>query len=232
MIKYNLVALLPMKGNSERVPGKNFRDFCGKPLFQWILDSLLSVERVQAVIINTDARNILHEHGLIESDRIIIHDRPKEICGDLVSMNRVIENDLSRIDSAHFLMTHTTNPLLTPNSIENALDAYFTGGDFDSAFSVNRINSRFYDEKGIPLNHDPQELMRTQDLPPLFEENSNFYIFNPDSFAKTSARIGKKPLMIETEPFESTDIDTPSDWILAEMIAKHYMKEGKICSSF
>ena len=72
MNKQKIVALLPMKANSERVKGKNFRDFNGKPLFRWILDTLLRVDDIDCVVINTDAREILAEHGLVETDKIII----------------------------------------------------------------------------------------------------------------------------------------------------------------
>ena len=226
--KFELVALLPMKANSERVVGKNFKNFCGKPLFRWMLDNLLEIDRVDAVVINTDAEQLLREHGLPDDPRIMIHDRPKEICGDLVSMNRIIENDLSRIDSNYFLMTHTTNPLLTTRSIESALDLYLGSREYDSAFSVNRIQTRFYDRHATAINHDPANLLRTQDLTPWFEENSNFYLFSPESFAKTNARIGQRPLMVETEPFESTDIDTPADWELAEVLVDYYRRKGKI----
>ena len=86
-MKHHTVALLPMKANSERVTGKNFRDFCGKPLFRWMLDTLIAVTRIEKVVINTDARSILADHGLVEGGKIIIRDRPAEICGDHVSMN-------------------------------------------------------------------------------------------------------------------------------------------------
>jgi CMP-N-acetylneuraminic acid synthetase len=85
-----VVALLPMKANSERVRGKNFKEFCGKPLFRWILDTLLEVDEIDQIIINTDARQILAENGLNDTTRITIRDRKPEICGDLVSMNKVL----------------------------------------------------------------------------------------------------------------------------------------------
>ena len=106
-----IVALLPMKANSERVKGKNFRDFHGKPLFRWILDSLMEVEEIGQVIINTDARHILRENGVIDSDRILIRDRKPEICGDMISMNLVLADDVENVEADIFLMTHTTNPL-------------------------------------------------------------------------------------------------------------------------
>ncbi len=111
-----VVALLPMKASSERVTGKNFRDFSGKPLFRWILDTLLEVEEIDQVIINTDARHILAEKGLIDTGRVMIRDRKPEICGDLVSMNIVLADDLENVDADIYLMTHTTNPLMSADT--------------------------------------------------------------------------------------------------------------------
>ena len=158
--KYNIVALLPMKANSERVKGKNFKDFCGKPLFRWTLDTLISEKRIDKVIINTDARSILKDHNLKDDERVLIRDRKKSICGDHVSMNKIIHDDLLNIDSNLYLMTHTTNPLLTSLSISKSIDLYMKGldKDYDSLFTVNKIQSRFYDENSNPINHDPDDL--------------------------------------------------------------------------
>lgn len=220
-----VVALLPMKANSERVKGKNFRDFCGKPLFAWILDTLLEVEEIDQVIINTDARNILEENGLIDSDRVLIRDRKPEICGDLVSMNLVLADDVENVDADIYLMTHTTNPLMSSNTVRKALKSYREAKEeerVDSLFTVDKIQTRFYRSDCSPVNHDPDNLVRTQDLEPWFEENSNLYIFSRDSFNHTQARIGKRPKMYESAPFESIDIDTPEDWDLA-IIAAQYL---------
>ena len=226
--KYNIVALLPMKANSERVKGKNFKDFCGKPLFRWILDALICEKRIEKIIINTDARSILEDRNLKDDERVLIRDRNKGICGDHVSMNKIIHDDLSNIDSCLYLMTHTTNPLLTNLSISKSIDLYIKGLDkgYDSLFTVNKIQSRFYDENSNPINHDPNNLIRTQDLNPWYEENSNLYLFSKASFLKTNSRIGKCPQMMITEPFESTDIDTPADWELAEILVDYYKKKG------
>jgi len=218
---YKLVALLPMKANSARVAGKNFRNFAGRPLFRWILDSLLALDKVELVIINTDAREILAKHGLVDSDRVLIRDRKPEICGDFVSMNKVLADDVAAIDSESYLMTHTTNPLLTSDSLRRAYQSYLSGLNkgYDSLFSVNFYQTRFYREDGSAVNHDPDNLVRTQDLEPWYEENSNIYLFNRESFAATNARIGKKPKMFETPHLESADIDDATGWHLAEIIA-------------
>ena len=115
--KPRIVALLPMKANSERVKGKNFRLFNGKPLFQWVLDTLLSVEEIDLVVINTDARHILAENGLVDRERVLIRDRKPEICGDFVSMNLVLGDDVANVPADIYLMTHTTNPLMTADTV-------------------------------------------------------------------------------------------------------------------
>jgi len=221
-----VVALLPMKANSERVKGKNFRQFNGKPLFRWILDTLLEVADIDQVVINTDARHILAENGLADSQRVMIRDRKPEICGDMVSMNLVLADDVENVDADIYLMTHTTNPLLSADTIRRALAAFKNAqseGDADSLFTVDKIQTRFYRANSTPVNHDPDNLVRTQDLEPWFEENSNLYIFTRDSFAKTNARIGVSPMLFESPKFESIDIDTPEDWDFAVVAADYLM---------
>lgn len=217
-----VVALLPMKANSTRVKGKNFRDFCGKPLFRWMFDALLEIEEIDQIIINTDARDILEKNGLAECERICIRDRRASICGDLVSMNTILADDVENINADLYLMTHTTNPLLKSATLRDAIFAFKEvrkTESIDSLFSVNKVQSRFYHRDGTPVNHDPDNLIPTQNLEPWFEENSNIYIFTYESFQQTQARIGRKPMMYETPALESIDIDTPDDWILAEHIA-------------
>lgn len=226
---YKAVALLPMKANSERVRGKNFREFCGKPLFRWMLDTLLEVDEIDRVIINTDARHILAEHGLVESERVIIRDRRPEICGDTVSMNLVIADDVAGVASDAYLMTHTTNPLLSAVTLRKALAAYLqakAAGSADSLFTVDKVQDRFYRADTSAVNHDPKNLLRTQDLEPWYQENSNLYIFSRESFAAANARIGLKPMMFEGPAFESIDIDTPDDWNFA-VVAARFMLEQK-----
>lgn len=227
MPRPRLVALLPMKASSIRVPGKNFKDFCGKPLFRWVLDTLLSIEVIDQVIINTDARDILIDHGLSESDRLIIRDRREDLRGNMVSMNLVLADDVLAAPADIYLMTHTTNPFISKETILGGLEkfqkAYYLSLA-DSLFTVNQIQSRFYRANALPLNHDPNNLIPTQDLDPWFEENSNLYIFTKESFKKTAARIGKHPIMYLTPRFESIDIDTPEDWEFALVAAKYFQE--------
>jgi CMP-N-acetylneuraminic acid synthetase len=216
------IALLPMKAHSARVSGKNFRPFAGKPLFRWILDSLLALPEIDLVVINTDARAILAQNGLADTDRVLIRDRRPELCGDFVSMNLVLADDLAAIESETYLMTHTTNPLLRPTTIRAALTAFAearAAGRADSLFTVNRFQTRFHRADGSAVNHDPSKLIRTQDLEPWFEENSNLYLFDRASFGRTHARIGTRPMMFETPRIESADIDDQEGWDIAEQLA-------------
>lgn len=211
-----------MKANSQRVKGKNFRVLHGKPLYRWILDSLLAMPQVDLVVINTDARQILADSGLTETDRVMIRDRKPHLCGDTVSMNLILADDIAAVPAATYLMTHTTNPMLSTATITDALGRYQAGvaaGTADSLFTVNRMQTRFYRGDGGAVNHDPANLIQTQDLEPWYEENSNLYIFSAASFAAANARIGVKPILHPMPKLEAVDIDTPDDWDLAECVA-------------
>ena len=212
-----------MKRHSARVSNKNFREFAGKPLFAWMLGELLAVDEIDLIVINTDAVDLLADHPLMQSDRVLLRQRPEEICGDMVSMNLVIADDMANVPAATYLMTHTTNPLLQSATVRNAIAAYQSGvadESADSLFTVNKFQTRFYREDGSAVNHDPENLLRTQDLEPWYEENSNLYIFSKASFESTDARIGSKPILFETPMLESVDIDDQPGWDLAETLAK------------
>jgi CMP-N-acetylneuraminic acid synthetase len=157
-VQPRIVALVPMKGHSERVPNKNFRTFNGKPLYRWILDALLGLDEVAEVVINTDARAIFESQGVGGLPRVRLRDRKPELCGDFVSMNKVLADDVANVPADIYLMTHSTNPLLLPDTIRKAIGHYRAvteAGAADSLFAVNRFQTRFYDGSGRPINHDP-----------------------------------------------------------------------------
>lgn len=217
-----IIALVPLKAHSDRIPGKNFRMLAGRPLFRWIVDTLLAMPEIGQIVINTDATELLRQNGLPEDPRIALRDRKPELRGDFTSMNLILADDIANVPADTYLMTHVTNPLLGEQTIRAALTAYdaaVTAGSADSLFSVTRHQGRFYRPGGSPVNHDPERLVRTQDLEPLYEENSNLYLFSTASFSRTNARIGARPLMFETPALESIDIDDMNGWRLAEWAA-------------
>lgn len=213
----SVIALLPMKGHSERISNKNIRSFAETPLFFKILQALEKSKSVKSIYIDTDSKEIANL-AQVNFDVNIIW-RPDSLLGDYVSMNRIIEYDIARIDYEHFIQTHATNPLLRAETIDKAVEIYFRDiSRHDSLFSVTRLQARLYDKDLKPINHDPKELIRTQDLPPVYEENSNFYIFSREGFSKSGQRIGMKPGIYELDKLEALDIDEESDFILAEKI--------------
>ena len=222
-----VIALLPMKGNSERVPNKNMKLFGGKPLYHAIAGTLLKSDYIDLIVINTDSSVIAEDAKATYGNKVKIVERPADIRGDFVSMNEIIKYDLSQLDDVHFMQTHSTNPLLSVPTINSAVEYYFAelGKNCDSVFSVTRLQARLYDSESKPINHDPNELRRTQDLEPLFEENSNFYLFSKDSFAKSGCnRIGLKPKLFEVNKLEAVDIDEPEDFVLAELLYENMRK--------
>lgn len=211
---------MPMKGESERVPNKNMRDFDGQPLCSVMLDKLVASDLIDQVIINTDSKLI---KNFVEGryDKVTIIERPFELRGNDVSMNKIIANDINLYPADLYLQTHSTNPLLREGTIEKAIEKFNTNSEnYDSLFSVNRFQTRFYKENGKALNHNPEELIKTQDLPVLYEENSCIYIFTKKSFEKNNRRIGEKPILFEINQLEAVDIDVEEEFILAEKLHK------------
>jgi len=216
-----VTALLPMKAHSERVPNKNIRICAGRPLYHWVAGVLQSSELVEQILIDTDSEMIAADAARHFSKARIIA-RPAALQGDFVSMNAIIAYDLQQAAGEHFLQTHSTNPLLSRATLERAISDYFQSlGAHDSLFSTTRIQSRLYWQTGEPVNHNPSELARTQDLAPVFEENSNLYLFSRASFAAAgSRRIGIRPQMFAMHKLEAVDIDEEADWQLAEALLR------------
>ena len=219
-----ITVLLPIKKESQRVPRKNFRTLEGKPLYRWVLDTLLICKRVGDICIDTDSEELIE---ILKKDYPTVKAilRPESIRGGAVPMNSIISYDMVQNPGhEHFFQTHTTNPLLSAKTIDAAIEKYFESlGCYDSLFSVNRIQARTYWRNGDPINHKLSELKQTQDLDPVFEENSNFFIFSRESFANSQSRIGKKPQLFETPRAESFEIDEEEDFELIE----RFIRGGK-----
>ena len=215
-----VIALMPMKGESERVPNKNMRDFNGQPLCSVMLDKLVASDFIDQVIINTDSDSI---KNFVESryDKVKIIERPLDLRGHNVSMNKIIEYDIGLFPADLYLQTHSTNPLLKEETITAAIEKLIENrSKKDSLFSVTRFQTRFYKENGDALNHDPEVLIKTQDLPVLYEENSCIYLFTKEAFEKNKRRIGNNPILFEINQIEAVDIDVEEEFILAEKLHK------------
>lgn len=217
-----IAALVPMRHKSERVVGKNYREFAGKPLFYWIVESLLGAREIDQVVIDTDSPKIKR---LVKTDfgskNVMVIDRPAELVAGEVPMNEILKHDTKQVEADYYVQTHSTNPLLSSKTISKAVKEFLEKKEiYDSLFGVTRLQTRLWDQLARPINHNKNILLRTQDLPPVYEENSNLYIFSKTVLEETGNRIGKRPLMFEIDPTESVDIDKETDFLVAEYLYK------------
>lgn len=215
-----VVALVPMRAHSERVPGKNYRDLAGRPLFHHILLALQGCPEITDIVVDTDSETIkkrIAEHF----SNVLILDRPSELRGDEIPMNAILMHDTEMIPADFYLQTHSTNPLLRSQTISVALAAFFIAyPEKDSLFGVTELHTRLYDAEGRALNHNPRELLRTQDLPAVYEENSCLYIFTRTNLEKYDHRIGSSPLMFPVPRDEALDIDEEFDFRVADFLMR------------
>jgi len=218
--------MLFMKAHSERVPGKNMRPLCGRPLFHWIMDGLNESGVVDEIIINTDSEEIANSAK--NNFDVTIHMRPEYLLN--IQSNeayQIMAYDLEKTEGEYFLQTHSTTPLIKAETIQNSVNCYFENLiKYDSLFSVTPVKKRLYDKNASGINHDPKKLIKTQNLPLIYEENSCLYIFSRDSFITNKNRIGAKPYLYSIDRFESVDIDEEFDFLLAEMLMAHKLKNG------
>lgn len=212
-----------MKGHSERVPGKNIRPLCGRPLFHWIVESLGRSRYITEIVVNTDSEEIAAQARGLGATVLV---RPDELRGDLVPIQPLIEHDLAHTRGEWYLQTHSTNPLVTTATIDRAIEAFFAQGEHDSLFTVTPLHTRFYWPDGRPVNHDPEVLLRTQDLPPVYEENSCLYLFSRELFARRGHRLGSRPLMFPMDRHEAVDIDEEFDFAVAEALMRQRLAAG------
>jgi len=221
------VALVPMRHHSERVPGKNFRILVGKPLYSYVLETLLACPEIAEVVVDTDSPVIMEGvTGRFPSIRLL--KRPQHLRADSVPMNEVLAHDVEQIRSDFYLQTHSTNPLLRPSTVSRAIRAFLDGYPRnDSLFSVTRIQTRLWDTDARPINHDPMLLLRTQELPPVYEENSCLYIFERGTFLARRNRLGKNPFLFEMDRQETLDIDEELDFEIAEFLIQKETRVGR-----
>jgi CMP-N-acetylneuraminic acid synthetase len=218
MIGPRIVAIVPMRHFSERVPGKNYRSFAGKPLYRHIIESLVQCPQISAVMIDTDSPVIM-EDAKEHFPQVKLYDRPVHLRDGMVPMNDILLNDVKQISADYYLQTHSTNPLLHSATIQKAISEFLKNhSKYDSLFTVTRIQSRLWDKNANALNHDPKVLLRTQDLPPVYEENSCLYIFKKETLESRKNRIGENPLMFEIDRIEAWDIDEEIQFQIAESL--------------
>ena len=213
-----IVAFVPMRHDSVRVPGKNFKPMAGKPLFHHILNTLLQCKEIAQVVVDTDSPVIMQ--GLKEYfPGVYCLERPQHLRADTVPTNEILMYDVSQFEADLYLQTHSTNPLLKSATISKAIsDLRVDFPAYDSLFGVTRLQTRLWDELGRAINHNPAILLRTQDLPPIYEENSCLYLFTKETLFEKRNRVGERPKLFEIPAGEAWDIDEALDFKIAEFL--------------
>lgn len=207
------VAVVPMKLNNRRLPQKNTKSFTnGKPLCYYILSTLLKVKGIDEVYVycsNEDIRDYIPME-------VKYLKRSEELDQDTTKMNEVLSSFAKDVPADIYVMTHTTAPFMSCESIEKGLAAV-KSGEFDSSFASKKLQD-FLWKDGKPFNYSLDNIPRTQDLPVLYEETSGFYIYKREIITDHNRRIGYKPYIVEVGEIEAIDIDEPEDFQIADAI--------------
>lgn len=217
------VAVVPMKLNNRRLPQKNTKSFTnGKPLCSYILSTLLKVSGIDEVYVycsNPDIKDFIPEG-------VNYLKRSESLDQDSTKMNEVLKCFAEDVPADIYVMTHTTAPFISSGSIEKGLNAVLSG-EYDSSFAAKKLQD-FIWKDGKPFNYELNNIPRTQDLEPLFEETSGFYIYRSEVMTKLNRRIGDKPFITEVGEIESIDIDEPEDFEIADAVFNHIMRNQDI----
>ena len=204
-----VVALVPIKLNSQRLPHKNILPLAGKPLCWHILDTLCQVDKIDEVYVYCSDEEVVK---YIPAQAIFLK-RDKELDEDLVKGFDIYRKFIAEVDADVYVLAHTTSPFIKKSSIENALEKVLQGEN-DSAFSAERIQT-FAWYKGKPINYDINDVPRTQDMEPIWVETSAFFMFEKEIFTKHNRRIGFNPYIQEVSDIEAIDLDEKKDYEMA-----------------
>lgn len=211
-----VVAFVPIKLNSERLPGKNIKKLRnGQPLISYILNTLCEVKRLGSI----DEAYVYCSDESITSylpSEIKFLKRSKYLDLSETAFNEVLIKFSQDVNADIYVLTHATAPFISSNTIINGINAVKNEG-YDSALAVERLQEfLWYEDK--PLNYSPDNIPRTQDLTPYFKETCGMYVYTRNVIADLKRRIGNKPKLIEVSNYESIDINNPEDFELADAI--------------
>ena len=215
-----VVALIPIKLNSQRLPHKNILDLSGKPLCTYMTENLLKVKKIDEVYVYCSDEEIMD----YMPKGVKFLKRDAYLDGDLVKGQEIYERFIKEVDADVYVLAHVTAPFIKSESISNALDKVLDE-DYDSAMSVKKIKT-FVWYKGKTLNYSLEDIPRTQDIEPIYYETSAFFIFKKEVFTKLNhRRIGNKPYFQEIDDVEAIDIDYPEDFKFAQTIMNSIKNE-------
>ncbi|NLL94223.1 MAG: acylneuraminate cytidylyltransferase family protein [Thermoplasmatales archaeon] len=209
-----VVAFIPIKLNSQRLPNKNILPVGDKPLCRHIMDTLLACKNIDELFVYCSDVSI---KKYMPSRGITFLKRDSRLDGNKVKGMEIYSEFVKEIDADIYVLVHTTSPFVTQQSIDSAIDLV-KSGKYDSAFSVQELKT-FVWYKGHPLNYNLTDIPRTQDIEPVFVETSGFYIFTKEVI-RDRRRIGDNPYPCVVTSMEAIDIDDEDDYVLACLHSK------------
>jgi N-acylneuraminate cytidylyltransferase len=213
---------IPIKSNSERVKGKNFRILDGKPLYMYIIEHAKQSNSFDDIYIDTDSEEI--KNFALSLDCKIIERKP-ELATNLANGNDLLNYHFQLYpDYDLYFQLFATAPFLQPKTIEECVTFMQETKEYDSIFTGLKHNGFFW-LNGEPINYRPYVLPRSQDMAPVIEESTGLYGMTRDALNKYHCRIGAKPYLKIINKFESVDINTEDDMKLAEFISSSYWKQ-------
>jgi CMP-N-acetylneuraminic acid synthetase len=216
-----------MRHHSQRVPGKNYRLLAGKPLFHHILDTLKACPEISQIVVDTDSPVVMEGVRKFYPE-VVLLERPQELRADTIPMNEILMYDTAQVPADFYLQTHSTNPLLRSETVSKAIRALTDNYPaYDSLFAGTRLQSRLWDGLSRPINHNPAILLQTQDLPPVYEENSCIYIFTRQNLEARRNRLGERPYLFVMDRDEAWDIDEELDFLIADILLSHQKENGQ-----
>lgn len=207
-----IIAIMPLKLNNERLPGKNTKLLGNKPLLSYELENLLDTKRVDVIYVycsNEEVKKFL-------PTKIKFLKRSTNLDLPTANFTQIFECFSNEIDADIYVYAHATAPFITVKTMIECIDAV-KSGEYDSAFCATKIQD-FLWQDGKPLNFDATNLPRSQDLKEIYRETSGVYVFTKDVFQKYHRRIGEKPFIKEVSYKEAVDINNPEDFDLAQAL--------------
>lgn len=217
----HVTLVIPAKGTSERVKNKNLYRINGKTLVKMACEKALRCENVSAVYIDTESEAILQDVSELFAKGLKIIKRPKEFSNNFIGANEMMIYALHSIDETDLIcQTFSTSPMITHSTIDRCIAEFLESKSHDSFFTVTPVQEYFWDEKGKPINFDPDVLPNSFELPKMNMETHGLYGIKPEALLKTKTRIGSSPLLIEINRNEALDIDDADDIELLNKIYK------------
>lgn len=213
----SVACFIPIKANSERVPGKNFRPLNGKKLYEYICEHVQQAAVFDDIYIDTNSEEIA-AYARAQGFRVI--DRKPELARNTANGNDLLVYHCEQYPQYdYYFQLFATAPYLQPQTIRTCCNKLLTSEEYDSCFTATE-NHGFYWLAENPINYRPGILPRSQDMLAVVEETTGLYGIRKESLQRYRCRIGRKPYIHAVSKFEAVDINTEEDLKIAEYVGK------------